>query len=76
MGSDFLKTAPKGFPKDWEHISLLKPRDYTVGCNLTDRTVRSKDFIAKVAEAFRTLKPFNDFLNYTFEENPDLPRLL
>lgn len=76
VGSDFLKTAPKGFPKDWEHISLLKPRDYTVGCNLTDRTVRSKDFIAKVAEAFRTLKPFNDFLNYTFEEHPDLPRLL
>lgn len=25
VGEDFLKTAPKGFPKDWEHIDLLRP---------------------------------------------------
>lgn len=72
-GENLLKTAPKGFPKDWDHIGLLRPRDYTAGTRISDRTITSKNAPAKIIDAFRILKPYNDFLNYTFEETPDLP---
>ena len=75
MGEDRLKTAPKGFPKDWEHIDLLKPRDYTVCSPLPDSFFlgkHKKSAAGRLAEYFRTLQPFNDFLNFTIEENPSL----
>lgn len=74
VGEDLLKTVPKGFPKDWEHIDLLKPRSYTAMCPLKESDVTGSKAISQIAEKFRILKPFNDFLNYTFEENPLLPR--
>lgn len=75
VGENRLKTAPKGFPKDWEHIDLLKPRDYTVFSPLPDSFFlgkHKKSTAARLAEYFQTLQPFNDFLNFTIEENPSL----
>ena len=74
VGDDLLKTAPKGFPKDWEHIDLIRPRSYTVLSPLDNRTVISGKLIAEGLRRFEMMKPFNDFLNYTFEENPSLPK--
>lgn len=74
VGEDLLKTAPKGFPKDWEHIDLLKPRSFTVLGKITDRAVTSYNMAEKVMEYFRAMKPYNDFVNYVFEEDPGLPR--
>lgn len=65
VGSDPLKTAPKGFPKDWEHIDLLKPRDYTVIAPLPDSLFTGKDPISRLMPYIRTLQPLNSFLNYT-----------
>lgn len=67
-----LKTAPKGFPKDWEHIDLLKPRSFTVGKTFTDREFCSKDIADKIISLFKILKPYNDFFNFTLEEHPEL----
>lgn len=68
IGEDCLKTAPKGFPKDWEHIELLRPRSFTTYTALTDRDVMSADFESKVLTRMRVLAPFNRFLNYTLTE--------
>lgn len=68
FGSDPLKTAPKGFPKDWEHIGLLRPRNFDVLIPLADKTVETPDLAGKVADIFRKIKPYNDFLNYTIDE--------
>lgn len=67
-----LKTAPKGFPKDWEHIDLLKPRSFVYSSSLTDREMASKNIIKMLSERFRLLKPYNDFFNFTLEEHPEL----
>ena len=37
VGEDFLKTAPKGFPKDFKYIDYLKPKEFT--CAYSSRTV-------------------------------------
>ena len=36
VGEDFLKTAPKGFPKDFKYIDYLKPKEFT--CAYSDFT--------------------------------------
>lgn len=72
VGGDFLKTAPKGFPKDWEYIDILKAREFTAIAKISDRQFVSKKLYEIVAQGFQTLKPLNDFFNFTIEENPEL----
>ncbi len=72
VGSNYLKTAPKGFPKDWEHIDLLKPRDYTVLAQVSDSFFQKKDSVKKIGEYMRALKPYNDFINFLIDEDPSL----
>ncbi|MDE6811173.1 MAG: DUF2461 domain-containing protein [Muribaculaceae bacterium] len=72
VGGDLLKTAPKGFPKNWEHIELIKPREYTAITRIPDRIMTSKKIWDIIQNDFRLLKPLNDFFNYTIEENPEL----
>jgi uncharacterized protein (TIGR02453 family) len=59
---DRLKTAPKGYPKDHQHIELLKNKSYVVSYRFTDKDITHKDFVKKLATACKTLKPLNDFL--------------
>ena len=71
VGSDPLKTAPKGYPKDWEYIDLIKPRDYTVISPLSDSVFTETNAIEQLKVYARTLQPLNDFLNFTIGENTD-----
>lgn len=61
---DRLKTAPKGFPKDWEHIELIKPKSYGGIKNFDDKVLHSPDFLSFAMEHFRALYPLNRFLNH------------
>ncbi len=69
VGEDLLKTAPKGFPKEWEHIALLRPRNYTVMTPLSDSAMCSPEMLDLVLERMKPLKPFNDFLNYAMDSD-------
>jgi len=66
---DSLKTAPKGYPKDWEHIDLIKNRSYGFGHHLTEKEVLATDFPQKVVEYFKIVQPMNHFLNRAVDEN-------
>ena len=68
IGENPVKTAPKGFSKDWKYIELVKPKDYYVSHELKDREVVSKNFLKKAIGIFKTGKPFMDFINYTVDE--------
>lgn len=68
MGDNLLKTAPKGFPKDWEYIDLLKPRDFTAFSPLDPEDLTAPDFEERVLARMKAVKPLNDFLNYTIDE--------
>lgn len=62
MYDDQLKTAPKGFPKDHEHIDLLKYKSYIFSKTFDNKEVTSPDYIEKMVDAFRTVAPLNAFL--------------
>lgn len=68
VGEDLLKTTPKGFPKDWEHIDLLRPRNFIVGHALDDKIMLSEDIVKTTSHMARVSKPFLDFINYTVDE--------
>ena len=59
---DKLKTVPKGYPKDHPHIELLKHKSFLVSHPFTDKEVKDKNFLKKVADVAKTSKPLNDFL--------------
>lgn len=69
VGDNLLKTAPKGFPKDWEHIDLLKPRDFTAYSPLPEGDLDSPVSIKAVLDRMRAVKPLNDFFNYSITES-------
>jgi uncharacterized protein (TIGR02453 family) len=63
-----LKTAPKGFPRDFQYIGYLQYKHYTVFKNEPDNLVVKSEYIKELRDVFRTLAPFNAFLNGVIEE--------
>jgi len=63
-----LKTAPKGFPKDFPDIDLLKLKHYMVEFTLPESLLSDKDFIVELALILKTAQPLNAFLNFTVDE--------
>lgn len=68
VGENRIKTAPKGFSKDWIHIDLVRPRDFCASHYLSDEEVCDSNLVEKVGEFFRVAKPFNDFVNFAIDE--------
>ena len=62
-GEDKLKTAPKGFDKENPDIDLVKHKSYVVVKKISDKELTDKNLVKNVLEAFKALKPMNDFLN-------------
>ncbi len=60
---DKLKTNPKGFPKDFEHIDLLRYKSYAPCLNFTDEQLLSSNILDFAIEKFKMIYPYNRFLN-------------
>lgn len=63
-----LKTAPKGWPKDHEHIELLRLTEYGRFHALDESFYHSHDWPEQVSELCRIARPLVDFLNYSLHE--------
>ena len=59
---DRLKTAPKGFPKDFEDIGLLQPKHYAV-IHRTDEQFWKENPMQNSMKVFKALYPLNRYLN-------------
>ncbi|MCF6367003.1 MAG: DUF2461 domain-containing protein [Bacteroidales bacterium] len=68
MYGEKLKTAPRGFPKDFSDIDLLNYKSYTVIKELTNKELLSNNFFNHLISIFKTQKPFNDYLNKVISE--------
>lgn len=68
VGANPLKTAPKGFPRDWEWLDYIRPRDFIAEFPLTEAEVASPGFVASLVPAMKQAKRFNDFHNFTIED--------
>jgi len=67
--SNKLKTAPKGYPKDWEFLDLIKNRNYAFGHRIEEQELLAPDFIEKAIELFKVIYPLNRYLNKAVDEN-------
>jgi uncharacterized protein (TIGR02453 family) len=65
---DKLKQAPKGFPKDFADIDLLKYKSFAFTSPLEDSMVVSSQFVEKVIICMKELYPVNRFLNNAIEK--------
>ena len=58
-----LKTAPKGFTAEHEHIDLLRRRSFAVVHNLSRDEISGPGFEKKVIQIYREMLPFRRYLN-------------
>ena len=68
IGEKFLKTASFGFPKDFKYIDYLKPKEFICSYQVPDEFFLDEKMLDNVADAFKQLKRFSDFTNYTIDE--------
>jgi uncharacterized protein (TIGR02453 family) len=59
---DKLKTAPKGYAKDHQHLALLQHKSFVVSHYFTDAQVKDKKFTKTVATVCKEIKKLNDYL--------------
>ncbi len=64
-----LKLAPKGFPKDFADIDLLKNKHYTVIHKVDDTFWTSENLIEYLSKIFKIQFPFNKFINKAIRSN-------
>jgi uncharacterized protein (TIGR02453 family) len=65
---DKLKTAPKGFPKDFPDIDLLKYKSFAFGSAIDDSVVTSEAYIEIILNSMKQLYPVNRFLNAALDK--------
>lgn len=68
MYDDQLKSAPKGFPKDFPGIDLLKYKSYAFTSRLSDSDVIGEAYVTKIVAAMKELSPVNRFLNTALDK--------
>ncbi len=59
---ELLKTSPRDYSADHPHIDLLRRKSITVVHNLTQEEMISDDLVDTVEEAYRVMRPFNQYL--------------
>lgn len=62
-----LKTCPKGFPKDYEHIEYLRMKDYCCWHAVPDDFFEG-DWFADACDILRPAKPMMDFINNVVDD--------
>jgi len=67
--SDKLKTAPKGYPKDFEHLEHIRNRNYAFGHRVEEVELFAADFLTKAIGLFKIIYPLNRYLNKAVDEN-------
>ena len=63
-----LKIAPKGFPKDFEHIDLLRYKHYIAMYELSKAEILSSNLIVKLTDIFGAMYPLNRLMNSIIDD--------
>lgn len=64
---DKLVNGPVGFPKDSPHIEYLKYKHYLLSHPLSEQELDAENAAHVIADRFRELVPFTEFLNTALE---------
>ena len=63
-----LKTAPRGFPKDFEDIELIRYKDFNAVHHIDNEFLLDEKFIDNSAKVFAAMLPFNEYFNKIIEQ--------
>ncbi|WP_274475444.1 DUF2461 domain-containing protein [Mangrovimonas aestuarii] len=69
LQGDEVKTAPKGFSRDHKAIDLIKKKQHIFTKSFTDKEVLSTDFLSKIDGAFKTIRPYFDYMSSVLTTN-------
>ena len=58
-----LKKVPKEYPSDAPYADFMRLKNFCLLTYVDDKFITSPDLVKRVAELFRTTKPFNDYVN-------------
>lgn len=58
-----IKTTPKGFNADDPAIDLLRFKQFQLVRKFSDKEVLGKEFVKKVNETFKNMRPFLDYMS-------------
>lgn len=67
MEGEKLKTTPRDYPADHPHIDLLRYKSFLAVHKLSQKETMSENFPKTASKVFKALKPFDDFLNNSFD---------
>ena len=59
-----LKTSPKGYANDHEHIELLRNKTFAVMHSFTQKDVMAEDFQENLVTIYKEMLPFRLYLNH------------
>lgn len=60
---NMLSTTPKGFPKDFADMELIKRKDYTFYRHIDEKTLLGDRLVEESIDVYRLMLPFNRFAN-------------
>ena len=60
---DEVKTAPKGFNKEHKDIDLIRKKQFIFTKKFSDKEVTSPDFLKEIDNAFKTIRPYFDYMS-------------
>ena len=66
---DEVKTAPKGFSKEDKNIDLIKKKQFIFTKKFTDKEILAPDFLNSVDDAFKTIRPYFDYMSDVLTTN-------
>jgi len=66
---DEVKTAPKGFNKEDKNIDLIKKKQFIFTKKFTDKEILEPDFLNRVDDAFKTIRPYFDYMSDVLTTN-------
>lgn len=59
---DKLKTVPKGYDKEHQHIELLKLKSFIAFHKVNDKQIGTKEFVKQLMGGYKAMLPLNQFL--------------
>ena len=68
FGLESLKTAPGGFPRDYEFIEYLRLKDYCAWMKVPDTFFEGDPWIDRAMQIYKTAKPMMDFVNNVIDD--------
>jgi len=69
---DMISTAPKGFPKDFPDLDLIRRKDYTFYRNIDDQMLQSNELLEESIRVFKLMLPFNRFMNRAIQYHREI----